>query len=587
MKRRILDLAEFLAYFFLSTPIFLLKLATGTFDLAWFLPISMLYIPVSLYLFRGISTSRFLPNVFSRSCNPLKDWQQIKDTQAVFPAVILFLFLSSLTILLSPGNSTFLEGRAISTSSLDGIILGYSMIETGVLILVGLLLAYQFLECRTLSANRIDKEPWSGVYPIISLISAISATTLLAIAAMPRALAREGGNPFELLIANGVFDANIIEGIAFSIFGAALSTTFLKLVFPSLRLATAIPVQLNACAIWASVQESVVLLHRRPETDALTLGLTRQAVISASILALAFFIYAALNLKKTSQARTAYPPVTFAASPIKNGLAFLLLSTSMIGLLLVEGVNLLLTGLIFALVVILYVAGARNRTVMNRKITEQTWLLPQKSEENEKLILNILPASVAEDLKRGRTNTTERFESASIIFADIVGFTEFSERLSPEGLVSMLDSLFSRIDASCDRFGVEKIKTIGDCYMAVAGLPVRDPGHADSALKFAKGLLEDVAEFNRANDAKIAMRVGINSGRVVAGVIGKHKFIYDLWGDAVNIASRMESSGVGGRIQVSKATLDLLTEKPGFETRENIEIKGKGRMTTFLVLCGD
>jgi class 3 adenylate cyclase len=169
------------------------------------------------------------------------------------------------------------------------------------------------------------------------------------------------------------------------------------------------------------------------------------------------------------------------------------------------------------------------------------------------------------------------------LFADIVGFTTISAKMRPEDVVHMLNDLISDFDKACAECGVEKIKTIGDAYMAVAGLPERAPDHAERVVKFAIRMFESVKAYNEAHGTDLNIRVGINSGPVVAGVIGTSKFIYDLWGDAVNTASRMESHGVPGRIHISKSTESEVAGRFEIERRGEITVKGKGSMETYFV----
>ncbi len=201
---------------------------------------------------------------------------------------------------------------------------------------------------------------------------------------------------------------------------------------------------------------------------------------------------------------------------------------------------------------------------------------------SERLILNILPGSIAERLKREEgTTIADRFEGVTVLFADIHGFTVMSQRLPPKELVALLDELFSRFDEVADRFGLEKIKTIGDAYMMVGGVPKTVEDHAARVARAALAMLQVVRNIGRAKDSDLSMRIGIHSGEVVAGVIGRRKFAYDLWGDTVNTASRMESHGEPGRIHISAVTKELLAK--GFQTSERgqIDVKGKGLMHTY------
>jgi class 3 adenylate cyclase len=204
--------------------------------------------------------------------------------------------------------------------------------------------------------------------------------------------------------------------------------------------------------------------------------------------------------------------------------------------------------------------------------------------ENERLLLNILPAPVAGRLRSGEDSIADHFPGVSVLFADIVGFTALSGGMSPQPLVAMLNELFRRFDDLVQRHQVEKIKTIGDCYMAVCGVPEPRPDHAVVLATMALEMLDSLAEFNRARGVGLRLRIGLNSGPVVAGVIGRSKFIYDLWGDTVNVASRMESSGVPDRIQVTEVTRAALMGVFEMEERGEVEVKGKGMLRTWFVL---
>jgi class 3 adenylate cyclase len=174
----------------------------------------------------------------------------------------------------------------------------------------------------------------------------------------------------------------------------------------------------------------------------------------------------------------------------------------------------------------------------------------------------------------------------TVLFADIVGFTGISGRMGPEETVSMLNELFSRFDELATRHGLEKIKTIGDAYMAVAGAPEAAPDHERRAIAMGLDMLGVVAGFAASEGRPLGLRVGVNSGPVVAGVIGRMKFSYDLWGDTVNVASRMESQGIEGAIQVTEATMRALGEGLAAEPRGEIDVRGKGPMRTFLIRPG-
>ncbi|MDZ8183785.1 MAG: adenylate/guanylate cyclase domain-containing protein [Nostoc sp. ChiSLP02] len=205
-------------------------------------------------------------------------------------------------------------------------------------------------------------------------------------------------------------------------------------------------------------------------------------------------------------------------------------------------------------------------------------------QKSEQLLLNILPEMIAEQLKQQPTTIADNFMEVTVLFADIVGFTELSTRTSPAELVYLLNRIFSLFDKLAERHGVEKIKTIGDAYMAVAGLPNQSDNHAIAIANMALDMQNAVAQFNEENNQSFRIRIGISTGPVVAGVIGLKKFAYDLWGDTVNTASRMESHGIAGSIQVCQATYELLKDKYLLEERGLIKVKGKGEMMTYLLI---
>jgi len=209
--------------------------------------------------------------------------------------------------------------------------------------------------------------------------------------------------------------------------------------------------------------------------------------------------------------------------------------------------------------------------------------LKKEQRKTEGLLLNILPGAIVDRLKHEPGVIADKFEKATILFADLVNFTQISTTMSATKLVYLLNEIFSAFDQLSEKHGLEKIKTIGDAYMVAGGIPIERPDHAEAIAEMALDMLVAIEKLNVKLDAKFDLRIGINSGPVVAGVIGTKKFIYDLWGNAVNTASRMESHGITGRIQVSHYTYKLLHDKYEFEDRGEIEIKGKGEMQTYLL----
>ncbi len=220
--------------------------------------------------------------------------------------------------------------------------------------------------------------------------------------------------------------------------------------------------------------------------------------------------------------------------------------------------------------------------ITERKKAEQA--LKAEQEKSENLLLNILPKEIVNQLKINNNAIASRSENVSILFADIVDFTALSSQVSPNDLVTMLNGIFSSFDMLADQLGLEKIKTIGDAYMVVGGLPTARTDHAEAIAEMALAMQKSISNFKRGDNTTFSLRIGINTGPVVAGVIGIRKFIYDLWGDAVNVASRMESHGLAGGIQVTQATYDLLQDKYDFWHRGKIFVKGRGEMDTYMLL---
>ncbi|MDJ0713062.1 MAG: adenylate/guanylate cyclase domain-containing protein [Prochloraceae cyanobacterium] len=226
--------------------------------------------------------------------------------------------------------------------------------------------------------------------------------------------------------------------------------------------------------------------------------------------------------------------------------------------------------------------GSQIGQFIKRKKAEQA--LRYEQEKTETLLLNILPQPIAERLKQQTSTIADNFEEVTVLFADLVGFTPWSSEVSPIEVVEMLNKIFSEFDRLTEKHQLEKIKTIGDAYMVVGGLPTPRGDSARSIGSMALDIIETIDRFNASYNKDFRIRIGINTGPVVAGVIGTKKFIYDLWGDTVNIASRMESQGVPNKIQVTATTYDRLKDKYLFKQRTPIYIKGKGKMITYMLV---
>ena len=227
----------------------------------------------------------------------------------------------------------------------------------------------------------------------------------------------------------------------------------------------------------------------------------------------------------------------------------------------------------------------RYQIVLESKVDQRTKELKVANEKAESLLLNILPSEVAAELTEHPDRTiAKKFPNVTVLFTDIVGFTKMSGGMSAEEVVTMLNKMISLFDERAKKEGIEKIKTIGDAYMAAVGLS-ENASKDDAArmIRFAKGLLYDVENYNKDSPVKIQIRLGINTRELVAGVIGKSKFIYDIWGDTVNVASRMESTGEAMRIHVSESTWQQTQSTFDYKDIAEIEVKGKGVMKTYFL----
>lgn len=230
------------------------------------------------------------------------------------------------------------------------------------------------------------------------------------------------------------------------------------------------------------------------------------------------------------------------------------------------------------------IGSSLEKKHLRDKEREASEALRIEKERSEQLLLNILPAPIVTRLKEGEAVIADHLANVTILFADFVGFTQLSSRLSAPDLVGILSQVFAEFDKLALRFGVEKIKTIGDAYMAACGLFEGREDHAHAVADMALAMIETVSLMNEKLPARLEIRVGVNSGDVVAGVIGAHKFIYDIWGDAVNVASRLESHGLPSRIQISHSTYESLREDYVVEPRGNLEIRGRGFMQTYFLI---
>jgi len=250
--------------------------------------------------------------------------------------------------------------------------------------------------------------------------------------------------------------------------------------------------------------------------------------------------------------------------------------------------------LLALLFLVYYFINYRKKKKINKLLNQQAVIIESERKKSEDLLLNVLPIKIAERLKAGETPISDYFEEVSVVFVDISRFTFHSKDAVPERIVMVLNQIYTIMDRLAEKYHLEKIKTIGDCYMAVAGLPEQDANHPISAANFAIETMRELEGFDTGDGTILSFKIGIDCGPVVAGVIGEKKFIYDLWGDTVNTASRMQEHGIPGKIQIThkfQAQLAKMTENNShqsdnaykFEDRDEIQIKGKGKMKTWLL----
>jgi class 3 adenylate cyclase len=221
-------------------------------------------------------------------------------------------------------------------------------------------------------------------------------------------------------------------------------------------------------------------------------------------------------------------------------------------------------------------------------VTERTEELVIEQEKSEELLLNILPKGIAQELKLKGTASTRKYQNASVLFTDFKGFTSLSAEMDPIELVSCLDDIFGEFDLVIEKNNLEKIKTIGDAYMCASGIPEEDKMHAVNIVNAGLELIEVMVAFNKRRlfegKEEWGVRVGAHSGELIAGVVGKKKFAYDIWGDTVNVASRMESNSEPGRLNISKATYELVSSKFETESRGEINAKNRGMLEMYFVI---
>jgi class 3 adenylate cyclase len=369
------------------------------------------------------------------------------------------------------------------------------------------------------------------------------------------------------------YTAEVSFGIALVLtaIGAAIATTYAERLHRWVHVATAL----------ANTIAGVVLVR----VCTTVVGLAEGAATAAIVVS--FFGFAVFRVQTPLALVAVLPYVALAQVELVGGLRAA--AVPMVGFLAYS------FGMWLAFVSGLVACATSDREMRGAFRQERILDAQRRSTERERrradeLLRSILPAEIAEELKvHLRDPSPHRiasyFHEVTVVFADIVGFTPLAARLPPGDVVALLNDLFTRFDSAVAELGVEKIKTIGDAYMASAGLPTPRSDHAVAAAELALAMKDAVEEFSRSHETQISIRIGLCTGPVVAGVIGSRKFAYDLWGDTVNLAARMESQGVPGEIQVAPSTFRALAGQYSFRQRGIVEVKGRGNVETWF-LCG-
>jgi adenylate cyclase len=308
-------------------------------------------------------------------------------------------------------------------------------------------------------------------------------------------------------------------------------------------------------------------------------------VVSSLVLGLGlgsftFFVIVPLTAILTSREDDLVVPLVFTVGSVV-GLSVVVMAEPSVPATVAgtEWQSVVLIGNVVSVVVFATVVALYYRRRVDRAEAE----LAEQHARAEALLLNILPTDTAERLKSGERVIADGADDVSVLFVDLVGSTSLAAALPPGDLVALLNDVFSAFDDLADQYGLEKIKTVGDAYIAVGGLPRPDPDHLTSAADLALAIRDEIRRYVVPGIGPLEIRLGLHTGPVVAGVIGKRKFSYDIWGDTVNIASRMESTGIPGEIQVTTEVRERLNQDFEFEQRGTIDIKGKGQMHTFLL----
>ncbi|MCC6621323.1 MAG: adenylate/guanylate cyclase domain-containing protein [Deltaproteobacteria bacterium] len=420
----------------------------------------------------------------------------------------------------------------------------------------------------------VERKPGSGVAATLDLLTVTAAASVAMWDAVLRPLASAyADDPAALVLSGGPVVGDVI-----------LLATITALLSRRPRPTIGGPLVLLAFAMLLSVViDLVYVAEELAETYLAGGALDVGWVVSRALISLAALrqLAPAADPRAVERAARLLERGSMIVPLLAMGLGFVLIVVAVLRENADDGTTGTAVGA--ALLCLLVLARQTYTAIMNALLARR---LRAETDKSDRLLRNILPDTIAAQLKEGRPTEplAESFPAATVVFADLVGFTPLSATIPPDRLVGLLDEVFSRFDAIADRHGLEKIKTIGDAYMVAAGVPLPRPDHAHAAARAALEMRDALDDFARERGVQLEARVGIHTGPLVAGVIGQRKFAYDLWGDTVNTASRMESHSAPGKIHVTEAVRLALGDRFVCEPRGDVDIKGKGVMSThFLV----
>lgn len=563
----------FLSFFICSVfySVFLNEgLLSNLFDVYTFIQVTM-----TISIMRLLIMNNALPHYLLKSDSEYSDFAFFKNAEdTIFPAAVFsFLTLFSVVVLNASRDSVVLR-QALSSVLLSNL---YINIFYSYYISQESQAVFKTEKSSLILSNQYEISFYLTVLTQVCLLSilyfmnnSVDSSIFLFLKKVPAEIISANDSA-----GNQYFIGNIIIGLIVSI--------IYKIRFKNQNIAYSTAVSMNLVSLSLLITSTISVLKNSDGFSNLPLQFFSLLKNSAYIQIISILLMFTEKIRNRKSKELYIKPVHYFCTK-KISYSYTTFAVILfIGSYIYTGMSLFQLSAFLILVVVINILSIRRRQNIDRLIASRTLELEEQNIENERLLLNILPGSIADRLKKGEDKIADYFESVSVLFADIVGFTKLAQTMSSLELVNKLNEIFSAFDQSAEKLKIEKIKTIGDCYMAVAGIPEKQSDHAEIIIKLGIEMLEIIRNFNEKYSMDLSIRIGLNSGEVVAGVIGEHKFIYDLWGDAVNTASRMESHGIAGKIHLTNETYELVKDKFNFVSRGVIEVKGKGKMSTYIL----